>query len=79
MSRSRLVGIGTRVCIAGIVIGILFMIQPWVFELFKPGFLILLAATLSFIVVSHIPVPSSAAANPEVLEDVPIRLTRTEQ
>ena len=79
MSRRRLVGILTRLCIAGIMIGILFMIQPWSFALFKPGFLILLAATIGFIIVSHIPEPSSAAANPEVLESAPIRLTRVEQ
>jgi hypothetical protein len=70
----RLLGLLTRACIAGIGIGIICMIQPFVFELFKWGFLLLLAATLLYIVVSHLPERSRAAANTEVTEAVPIAL-----
>ena len=78
MSRRHLVGIITRLSVAGIMFGILFMIQPFFFELFKPGFLILLFSTIVFTVISHIPEPSSAAADPRVLEDAPIRLSQPE-
>lgn len=78
MSRRRLVGVITRLCVLGIMVGILMMIQPWVFPLFKIGFLILLFSTLAFIIVSHIPEPSSASANPEVLEELPVRLAQPE-
>lgn len=61
MSRRRTLGIITRLCVAGIMLGILMMIQPWVFAFFKLGFLLLLFSTLAFIVVSHVPEPSSAA------------------
>jgi hypothetical protein len=46
--------------ISGIVLGIFSMFQPWVFGLFKIGFLVLLASTLGFILWSHI-TPKSAA------------------
>jgi hypothetical protein len=71
----RLLGLQTRACIAGIGIGIICMIQPFVFELFKWGFLLLLAATLLYIVVSHLPERSTAAANTDVTEAVPIALS----
>jgi hypothetical protein len=38
----------------GIVLGILFMFQPWVFALFRVGFILLLASTLSYILWSHV-------------------------
>lgn len=40
--------------IGGIVVGILFMFQPWVFQLFKIGFFILLGSTIGFILWSHV-------------------------
>jgi hypothetical protein len=40
--------------IGGIVIGIFFMFQPWFFPLFKIGFFLLLAATIGYILWSHI-------------------------
>ena len=40
--------------IGGIVLGIFFMFQPWVFVLFRVGFFILLASTLLFILWSHV-------------------------
>ena len=71
----RLLGMLTRSCIAGIGIGIICMIQPFVFELFKWGFLLLLAATLLYIIVSHLPERSTAAASTEVAEALPISLS----
>ncbi len=43
----------------GIVLGILLMFQPWVFELFRVGFLMLLLSTLSYILWSHVRPKSS--------------------
>jgi hypothetical protein len=40
--------------IAGLVIGIFGMIQPFSLALFKPGFLILFYSTLAYIVLSHL-------------------------
>jgi hypothetical protein len=40
--------------IGGIVLGIFFMFQSWVFELFRVGFIMLLISTLGFIVWSHV-------------------------
>jgi hypothetical protein len=40
--------------IGGIGLGILGMFQPWIFGLFKVGFLLLLISTLGFILWSHI-------------------------
>jgi hypothetical protein len=42
------------ILIGGIIVGALFMFQPWSMALFKPGFLILLFSTLSFILWSHV-------------------------
>ncbi len=49
-----------RLTIAGIVIGVLMMFQPWVFAGFRYGFYLLLFSTLAFIVWSHI-TPAPAA------------------
>jgi uncharacterized membrane protein YfcA len=78
MSRGKIVGLVTRLCIAGIILGILFMIQPFAAELFRWGFLILLAATVLYTIVSHFPEPSSEAANPEVMQELPISVTEAE-
>jgi hypothetical protein len=43
-----------RILIAGIVLGVLGMFQPWLFEAYKYGFVLLLISTLSFILWSHI-------------------------
>jgi len=43
-----------RILIAGIVLGIFGMFQPWLMILYKIGFLVLLASTLGFIWWSHI-------------------------
>lgn len=42
------------VIIGGIVLGIFGMFQPWIFGLFKAGFLLLLISTLSFVLWSHV-------------------------
>lgn len=42
------------VIIAGIVIGIFCMFQPWWFPAYKVGFIVLLISTLSFILWSHV-------------------------
>lgn len=42
------------ILIAGIVLGIIGMFQPWLFAAYKYGFVILLISTLSFIVWSHV-------------------------
>lgn len=43
-----------RLLIGGIVLGVIGMFQPWLFALYKPGFLILLFSLLGFILWSHI-------------------------
>lgn len=50
----RIYRIVEMIVIGGIVLGILLMVQPFVFELFSPGFHLLLISVLSFIAWSHI-------------------------
>jgi hypothetical protein len=45
--------------IAGIVVGVVGMFQPWLFIFYKMGFLLLLFSTLGFILWSHV-VPKRA-------------------
>ena len=40
--------------IGGIVLGVAGMFQPWVYDLYRAGFLLLLFSTLGFILWSHI-------------------------
>jgi hypothetical protein len=42
------------ILIGGIVLGIFLMFQPWVFELFRVGFIMLLISTLAYILWSHV-------------------------
>jgi hypothetical protein len=42
------------VLMGGILLGIFFMFQPWIFELFRVGFFLLLGSTLGFILWSHV-------------------------
>lgn len=51
---ARLHGIFLSILIAGIVLGILGMFQPWLFQAYKYGFILLLFSTLGFIVWSHV-------------------------
>jgi uncharacterized protein YneF (UPF0154 family) len=58
-----------QILIVGIVLGVVGMFQPWVFEGYKFGFLLLLISTLCFILWSHITpkrelVQEEAAAGP---------------
>lgn len=43
-----------KIIIGGIILGIVFMFQPWVFVLFRYGFYLLLFSTLSFMLWSHV-------------------------
>ena len=43
-----------QITIAGIVLGIVGMFQPWIFSAYKYGFLLLLFSTLAFILWSHV-------------------------
>lgn len=55
-----------RVIIAGIVLGVVSMFQPWLFVGYKYGFLVLLFSTLAFIVWSHVtPAPTIVAVADE--------------
>lgn len=58
------------IIIAGIVLGILGMFQPWWFAAYRYGFLLLFFSTLGFIVWSHI-VPRAARSEEEI-DDVSI-------
>jgi hypothetical protein len=40
--------------IAGIILGIILMFQPWVFALFRVGFFVLLFSTIGYILWSHV-------------------------
>ena len=51
--------------IGGIVLGIIFMFQPWVFQLFKIGFFILLGSTIGYILWSHVR-PKAAEVETEI-------------
>ena len=51
-----------RLIIAGIILGIIGMFQPWVFAAYTYGFLLLLFSTLTFILWSHI-IPAAPQEN----------------
>jgi hypothetical protein len=46
--------VGEVLTIGGIVLGIVMIFQPWIFLAYPIGFVVLLLATLSFILWSHI-------------------------
>lgn len=48
-----------KLTIGGIILGVVFMFQPWFFVLFRYGFYLLLISTLAYITWSHV-----AAAEP---------------
>jgi hypothetical protein len=50
----RLHRIIESIIIAGIVLGVVGMFQPWLLIFYKYGFIVLLISTLSFILWSHI-------------------------
>jgi uncharacterized membrane protein YhaH (DUF805 family) len=51
---SRLYSVVEGIIIAGIVLGVVGMFQPWKMEFYKYGFNVLLISTLSFILWSHV-------------------------
>jgi hypothetical protein len=58
--------------IAGILLGILLMFQPWVFALFRYGFYLLLASTLLYILWSHVrPKGEDVVEQPAAVAEVP--------
>ncbi len=72
---ARMIGWWMRACTAGIGLGILAMIQPFVFDLFRWGFLLLLLATIGFTIVSHLRPRSGGTTTADVLQSVPIALS----
>jgi hypothetical protein len=56
-----------KTIIAGIVLGVIGMFQPWAHVLYRIGFLVLLASTLAFIVWSHI-TPKATSSEEETGE-----------
>jgi len=50
----RIYKIIESILIAGIVLGVVGMFQPWLFEAFKYGFVLLLVSLLLFMVWSHV-------------------------
>jgi MFS superfamily sulfate permease-like transporter len=76
----RIVGVLTRVCIGGIIVGIVFMVQPFVFQLFSWGFMILLFSTLVYIIVSHIPEPErpGEVVGAEGIGELPVSVSGAE-
>ncbi len=50
----RIYKIIESILIAGIIFGVLGMFQPWIFEAYKYGFVVLLVSILLFIVWSHV-------------------------
>lgn len=60
-----------RVIIAGIVLGVIGMFQPWVFLGYKYGFILLLFSTLAFIVWSHI-TPAAMRYHEEAAPENPV-------
>lgn len=57
------------VIIAGIILGIAMMFQPWTVALFEPGFLLLLFCTLAFTLWSHI-IPKPAPVEDRASEEI---------
>lgn len=55
------------ILIAGIILGVFLMFQPWVFQLFRVGFFLLLFSTLGFILWSHVR-PKSAEGAEQLVE-----------
>ena len=54
-----------RIIIAGIILGVIGMFQPWSFSLYKIGFYVLLISTLAFILWSHV-VPKGTSQPEEI-------------
>jgi hypothetical protein len=61
----RLYHLIERILIAGIILGVVGMFQPWVFIAYRYGFILLLVSTLTFIAWSHI-APKGESAQREI-------------
>jgi uncharacterized membrane protein len=64
--------------IGGILLGIFLMFQPWVFELFRVGFFLLLASTLLFILWSHVSPKPEELDESEAVAAVEMEATTSE-
>ena len=60
-----------KIIIAGIVLGIVGMFQPWIHLGFRVGFYLVLFSTLAFIVWSHI-TPKAARYEEEEIGETPV-------
>jgi hypothetical protein len=66
------------ILIAGILLGIFLMFQPWVFELFRIGFYVLLASTLLYILWSHVQPRGEDAAELSTVSTAEVEGTKPE-
>jgi hypothetical protein len=64
-----------RLSSVGILLGLAGMLQPFTFEWFRPGFLILMASAVLFMIASHMAEPSTAV-NAVVVEEMPPSLSQ---
>ncbi|UCC87978.1 MAG: hypothetical protein JSV81_01405 [Anaerolineales bacterium] len=67
----RLYGVIEKIIIAGILLGVVGMFQPWTHLAYRIGFHVLLFSLLSFIVWSHIS-PQAASYEEEVIANVTV-------
>ncbi|MEO8288033.1 MAG: hypothetical protein ABI670_16515 [Chloroflexota bacterium] len=74
----RAISLITRAAIVGILVGLGMMIQPFVFELFRWGFYLLLLSTLTYSVVSYVRPTSSLATSRDLLEEMPVSISAAE-
>lgn len=68
----------TRAGVVGIMLGLAGMIQPFSADLFRPGFYLLLLSTITYSVVSYVRPTSSAAADRELIEELPVSINAAE-
>jgi hypothetical protein len=61
-----------KIIIAGIILGIVGMFQPWIHLGFRVGFHLLLISTLAYIVWSHITPRATRYDEEEVVSDTPV-------
>ena len=66
----RIYKIIESILIAGIVLGVLGMFQPWVFAAYKYGFILLLVSLLLFMVWSHVAPRSELVQDLQVLREI---------
>jgi hypothetical protein len=74
----RAISFITRAAVVGILVGLGMMIQPFVFELFRWGFYLLLLSTITYSVVSYVRPTSSLAPSRDLLEEMPVSISAAE-